>query len=362
MTQDKDKLKEVGLEPDKPRGYIRGIWAITLILAFSLIVGGGVYFILWCSPWGETVSWHRQGTVDETKDWQTYSNSTYDFLIKYPKDWQYAEFPTSLASGSFISVSFYDKDLSADIEKLKANPETELVYDVALTILEGDRKSEYSSESSCEKPSDTKIGGVSAELYKCRNQMVDKDSFNYVVVNNNKTYSLAAFEENKETLDKMIKTVDFDKATTSSSPSPAIQYQLYTNNTYKFSFDYPADTKLSPGQSTAVIELESGKITQFSYGERTSFDIRSEDNYTHTPTIEKYLTAGGKELSKYTKFTVAGETAYKYTDNSANLDLVYFMHSDRIFIISQNFGEYGASRETATAEVFEKILTSFKFL
>lgn len=219
MIQNKKKLQEVGLEPDKPVGYVRGIWALTLIIAFALVVGSGIYYILWSSPWGESSYWHRHAANDETKDWQTYRHEKYGLSIKYPQRWQYAEFPASQGLDSLISVSFYDQDLSADIERIKANPATEMVYDVVLVMRQGDKKSEYSSEASCEKQSDIKIGGVSGELYKCRNQMIDKDSYDYVVVNNGKTYALAALEENKDTLDKMLKTIDFAAMTVLPSPS-----------------------------------------------------------------------------------------------------------------------------------------------
>lgn len=244
MVQNKEKLREVGLEPDKPAGHIRAIWALTLILAFALIIGGGVYFILWYSPWDEISYWHRQGISDETKNWQTYTNSSYKISIKYPRDWQYAEFPTSLATGSFVSVSFYNKDLSAEMEKLKANPATELVYDVALTMLEGDRKVEYSNEESCEKQSDTKINGITAEIYKCRNQMIDKDFFNYVVVNINKTYVLMSDEDNKSNLEKMVGTLSFGAAGSSLvSPSSSI------SNSPSTSVSSPESASSSPSPS-----------------------------------------------------------------------------------------------------------------
>lgn len=104
MIQNKNKLREVGLEPDKPKGYIRGIWALTLILAFALIVAGGIYFILWSSPWGENVTVNKS-TVTPTSsssarlssspssspklDYQTYIESERGaYSFEYPKDWQ----------------------------------------------------------------------------------------------------------------------------------------------------------------------------------------------------------------------------------------------------------------------------------
>lgn len=104
MTQDREKLNEVGLQPDKPKGHIRAVWALTLIAAFALIVGGGVYFILWYSPWDENVLVNKSTTRPTPSssvrlsgspssspklDYQTYverERGAYSF--EYPKDWQ----------------------------------------------------------------------------------------------------------------------------------------------------------------------------------------------------------------------------------------------------------------------------------
>lgn len=104
MTQDREKLKEVGLEPDKPVGHIRAIWALTLILAFAIVVVGGIYFILWYSPWGENVLVNKSTTtptpslsasssgsptISPKSGYQTYTeNQRGSYSFEYPKDWQ----------------------------------------------------------------------------------------------------------------------------------------------------------------------------------------------------------------------------------------------------------------------------------
>ncbi|MCX6811832.1 MAG: hypothetical protein NT039_04030, partial [Candidatus Berkelbacteria bacterium] len=102
MVQDREKLREVGLEPDKPTGHIRAIWALTLILAFALVIAGGIYFILWYSPWNNDASMSLVNKTDETKDWQTYTDKTNNLTFKYPTDWTNKDF------GS-MGVLFYKK-------------------------------------------------------------------------------------------------------------------------------------------------------------------------------------------------------------------------------------------------------------
>jgi hypothetical protein len=102
VVQDKDKLKDVGLMPEKPAGHIRAIWALTLILAFAIIVVGGVYFILWYSPWGENLMVNKSTATPSPSgsssaspsssaksDYKTYTEANRGaFSFEYPKDWK----------------------------------------------------------------------------------------------------------------------------------------------------------------------------------------------------------------------------------------------------------------------------------
>ncbi|TSC90642.1 MAG: hypothetical protein CEN92_431 [Candidatus Berkelbacteria bacterium Licking1014_96] len=136
MIQNRNKLSEVGLEPDKPKGHIRAVWALTLILAFAIVIGGGVYFILWCSPWGENVSVNKSTTTSTLSSsvspsgspinspklsYQTYTESSRSsFSFEYPKDWQ------------ILKSNPYD----ADAEKMELVYESGNVLNTSLVVIE----------------------------------------------------------------------------------------------------------------------------------------------------------------------------------------------------------------------------------
>ena len=161
----------------------------------------------------------------------------------------------------------------------------------------------------------------------------------------------------------------------SASPPSSISWKTYTNNAYKYSFEYPADTKPISGETSPITEIENKTIVQFSYGDRSSFDIRS--SATEESTIENYLK--NVDLSKYTKTKVASETAYQISGKFGSYrEFTHFLHNGSVYTISGSFGggedyECGGAisdtpcgtpspKETATQVVYDKILSSFKFL
>src|SRR3990167_1867484 len=172
MIQNKNKLREVGLEPDKPTGYVRGIWALTLILAFALVVGSGIFYILWSSPWGESSYWYRNSVNDETNDWQNYTNSAYDLSIKYPKDWGSREFSKDTGNEKDwrLAVSFYNPELKSAVEGLQ---DTSLIFDAALYVYNTDQRAQFSA-GGCTKERDLTVAQKNGELDKCFNEMAAK--------------------------------------------------------------------------------------------------------------------------------------------------------------------------------------------
>ena len=162
----------------------------------------------------------------------------------------------------------------------------------------------------------------------------------------------------------------------SASPSSSISWKTYTNDSYKYSFEYPADTKPRSGQTNAVLEIENGKIVQFDYGQRSNFDVIVGANSNNVSSIEDFL---NNKTAGYTKTKVAGETAYSISGKFGSYrEITYFMHNNQIYTVDGSFGggedyECGgainntpcatpSAKETATQVVYDKLLNSFKFL
>ncbi len=138
MVQDREKLREVGLKPDRPAGHIRAIWALTLILAFAIVIAGGIYFILWYSPWGETTSWYRQENANDTKNWETFIDWNYIVSVKYPQDWSYKVFSVKSKDpnnhNAQLMVSFYEKDKAEQVKNSTAIEADSVPGDIFLLI------------------------------------------------------------------------------------------------------------------------------------------------------------------------------------------------------------------------------------
>jgi hypothetical protein len=93
------------MEPEKPKGHIRGIWAITIIVALAMIIGGVIWYLVIKNNVPETnvsltqvspstspstsastsASPSTSGS-SETASWKTYTSEFMSF--KYPTDWQ----------------------------------------------------------------------------------------------------------------------------------------------------------------------------------------------------------------------------------------------------------------------------------
>lgn len=91
-----------GMGPEKPKGQIRGIWAITIIIVIAMLVGGAVWywyykggvqdtgnvsFVIKPSESPSTSASASPSTsgTDETAGWKTYTDKEYGFSVKYPQ-------------------------------------------------------------------------------------------------------------------------------------------------------------------------------------------------------------------------------------------------------------------------------------
>lgn len=244
MVQDKEKLREVGLGPDKPTGHVRAIWALTLILAFVIVILGGIYFILWYSPWNNDAS-RNSFKSDETRNWQTYENKTYNLSIKYPQNWGYKEYAKNTGEKLDwnVFVSFYSADKS---EAVKSAVNSQIIYDVGLVIYQDKKIADdlVSAGGGCEKK-DKKIAGLDGQEAKCFSELESKYLINYYVIKDNNTYTLIAPEEKKDTLDKMLSTLNFSSATATPTSTVLSAYSTYAEQARgAFLFAYPKDWKI----------------------------------------------------------------------------------------------------------------------
>lgn len=176
-----------GLGQEKPKGHIRGIWAITIIIVIAILVGGGVWYWYYkttvqdqtttntikispsASPSasGSTSTLPSASGADETADWKTYTNSTYDFFFKYPSLWTTRE-----------KVSPDDDTLIYVYSNEKFGPAVEPIqYYIWVTT---------SSTKPTTKYSTTKVGGYTA--YRTDEEPSQSGALAYYITRDDKTY------------------------------------------------------------------------------------------------------------------------------------------------------------------------------
>ena len=91
--------------PQEEKKHIKTSTGILIILAAAVIIGGGAiayFYAMSPTSWdymGQKTAVHKSsnantntsntnsGTKGTATDWKTYTNSTYGFNLKYPKDW-----------------------------------------------------------------------------------------------------------------------------------------------------------------------------------------------------------------------------------------------------------------------------------
>ena len=375
MVQDKNKLNEVGLEPDKPKGHIRGIWALTLILAFAIIIAGGVYFILWYAPWGESSYWHRKGSVDETKDWQTYTDKTNNASFKYPKDWKNKDY------GS-IGVLFYQQDQENQFKDKEWEGLALLPGGIGYHVETGtilNTLAKFESEHGSCIAEDKKIAGLDGKYVECPPARgLTKTLWYYLVENTGKTYYLFTVEEsNKTILGKMAGTIKFSGATASPTTSQSnVRYKTYTNSIDKFSFEYPENLYILPegftgehqGSGTVKILKKSDdnlliptkiEVTSQRMSPQTT-DIRAAYKAIYTSDLVD------DSIRRITDTTIAGVPALKETYTDAEDMGYYFVSGEYFYSITAHMSRVDedtsplADKDNKSA--FDHIVSSFKFL
>jgi hypothetical protein len=362
------------LEPDKPVGHIRAIWALTLILAFTIVIVGGVYFILWYSPWGEDASWHRTGKTADTSDWQTYTDWNYVVSFKYPKDWENKSFASNIKG-----VTFFNQSEKDDVNKAQWTSLTQYPGDIAYYVdpnasLEQTLAKFKTDNPNCEV-ADKKIANLDGKALQCPLTGENKNIWYYLVGKTTTTFYLfTSKEDQKGTLDKMIDTFSFSQGTkTSTSPKSSVKTKTFTNqDLVKFSFDYPEKFYVFPdfqeyGGTVKLLKKEDNNNTmswtkvevKISYLASKTTDIRlayKEINKSDIP-------EGG--ISTVTEATVGGVPALKQTYTDLG-DMGYFLiKNDYLIEISAFTSRIGDEKpvfsDSEVKTAFESIVSSWQF-
>lgn len=226
------KKATIGTPSELPKGHIRGIWAVTIIAALAMIVVGIVSYwsILIMAQYQETgvglnprastspstsasASPSASGTADETANWQTYSNSTYNISIKYPTDWKYTEETTNNQGlPNDTTVHFYEKSKAmsveehinagsiADLDQIQLFIDNGTTYNQTLT---------YFKDYNCTTEEDKVISAINGKYFYCKPDGANS-TYYYIVGKNNVTfYLMTTIAAKNNTLDKMIDTFKF---------------------------------------------------------------------------------------------------------------------------------------------------------
>jgi hypothetical protein len=229
------KKATIGMPSELPKGHIRGIWAVTIIAALAMIVVGIVSY--WSilimaqyqetgvglnprastSPLASASASPSASVTDETANWQTYSNSTYNISIKYPTDWKYTEEKTENQSNqtsvpTYTTVHFYEKSKATRIEESINAGGIEDLDAIQLLIVDGTNYNTTLTQFknyNCTTEEDKVISGVDGKYFYCKPQGANS-TYYYLVGKDNKTFYLdTTFATKKDTLDKMIDTFKF---------------------------------------------------------------------------------------------------------------------------------------------------------
>jgi hypothetical protein len=222
-----------GIGPEKPKGQIRGIWAITIIIVIAMLVGGAVWYYYYRGIQNQdlgNVSFVKQPSgspsasasaspstsgTNETAGWKTYTNSGHGFSIKYPTDWEYQEYsePQNAEGTTFFETSkkssYTNKTWTTDVD-----------YPGEIAILvtrEGTAANVVSKLKSYETGSggsyncqfaDKEIAGKTGKTAVCSTD--SGKIWYYLVDNNGSVFSLMTkTETNNSTLNNIVSTFKF---------------------------------------------------------------------------------------------------------------------------------------------------------
>jgi hypothetical protein len=299
---------------------------IVIFAAAVLFVGGALTYFYYNDPNSyinsvdatTVANTNANSTVDETSDWKTYSNDTYGFSFKYPKEWESTKkeetIEKSLGESSndlLLKVSFYDPNMKAKIDcannefqKWSSATPTQTECQPILSALTSEEKTKYTGPRSPENvyarvyknPAGKSLSDWLTSTFKKPNTELENYSIgeeielggekgyfssigccasvdrNYVIEANGYIISLGSnyFESSIKDTEM---PVNFAKvAETFKIIDLTASWKTYTNDAYGFSFKYPREYTLTDnlpktaevnGPSTGLL-LKKGKI-EFNY-------------------------------------------------------------------------------------------------
>ena len=169
------------------------LW-VYIVLGIIIVAGGG--YFAW-AKYGDTIltklgvkKTETETTADKTVDWKTYTDSTYKFSFKYPKDWE----QSSTASDTLMVFS-------ASASKIAGNDFTVTISKDNIDIVKSDREKDNPSLSFSKITVGNKVAYKSAIL-----QGIEGDIREVLVDVAPKTIKISAEGETLNDLDTILST------------------------------------------------------------------------------------------------------------------------------------------------------------
>ncbi len=217
--QNQKNSSESGINSERPKGNIRPIWLLMIIVAV-IVIGGALYYLIWYQPMSKakrTPSENEEEKSLETKEQITFTNDKYGFKIVLPEGWEYTEKEEAekkIGTSPLEAYDFFFFYPSYEKEEFdKKWEEGGDVSAVKLIIIEGETvdqiASGFSGESECQVKNET-FGNVEGKGALCNyNPEYPKQSY---IIGNEKAvfvFQASGLTEKREALDSMIQTFEF---------------------------------------------------------------------------------------------------------------------------------------------------------
>jgi hypothetical protein len=281
-------------------------------------------------------------TPDPTLGWKTYTNSKYKYSFKYPADWAitsednqaFSNVAISSQAGKSIGATHFEGKPEAD----KTNWTRNFVLDTNNYIM--------------------------VEFLRCEGMPAPGTSCGGAVT-----------LEDINIFNQILSTFKFTDQTQSSS-----NWKIYENKEFKYSFEYPSDSKLDTGTKPWVevsyfktgYPKNNNGVLQFGEGYRfsisTSYGSTSAKETAQTSLDASRLssvcsTAPTISTELY-KSTIGGVEAYEYIKSNCGTDNFhhYFLMMDgKQYEIMLTWASNDPTQKVNYSKTLNQILSTFKF-
>ncbi len=372
LLQPENVLAEPSVSPKKPKSTF-----LLLAVLGILLVGTGVVFAVKALNKTKSVksivptpSTSETPVVDETANWQTYSNSALGYSIKFPVDWTISAkggadintFPAPVISSPcnyeenqrcsqiFIETGVYDPD--DPTTKFEPNfiinlsgPNPDKITNKTTTKLDTEEATEFEYFQSNYGSNGRLLHVLVAVHQNTKYTITYEESQKDLLIQTKDDW------QNKKVFDQILSTFKFLDET---SASDTTNWQTYTNQKYGFSLKYPPDWRYKEQEATsAAQEIWFGTGNE----ENLVTLYVNKDKYLSMTKNGKLVTCqerGGEEI------TVGGNKAWKESvaggQNPAQ-DWVCFEKNNRAYEFQHVYSTLSDSKR-----IFDQILSTFKFL